>query len=108
MVWLTPARRSTPSFRSSGRLRRLNSAVPIASRKNPLEIAFVASTKNPLQMRAQKWWQFASCLQRCARVSDAGAEDRATLESDPSAVASEYTDGQGQALCPFFCPSGTP
>jgi hypothetical protein len=24
--------------------------LPVASRKNPLEIAFVASTKNPLQM----------------------------------------------------------
>ena len=42
------------------------------------------------------------------RVTDAGAEDRATLESDPSAVVGEYTDGQGHALCPFCCPSGTP
>jgi hypothetical protein len=29
---------------------------PVASRKNPLEIGFVASTKNPLQMRVKKWW----------------------------------------------------
>jgi hypothetical protein len=47
-------------------------------------------------------------LDDCARVNGAGAEDRATLESDPSAVVGEYTDGQGKSLCPFFCPSGTP
>jgi hypothetical protein len=33
-----------------------NSALPVASRKNPLEIGFVASPKNPLQMRVKKWW----------------------------------------------------
>jgi hypothetical protein len=30
-------------------------------------------------------------LRLCVRVTDAGAEDRATLESDASAVAGEYT-----------------
>jgi hypothetical protein len=34
----------------------IRKSLPIASRKNPLEIAFVASPKNPLQMRAQEWW----------------------------------------------------
>ncbi len=38
----------------------------------------------------------------------AGAEGRATLESDPSADAGAYTDGQGDLLCPFVCPSGMP
>jgi hypothetical protein len=33
----------------------------------------------------------------------AGAEDRATLESDLSAVTGGYTAGQGlQGLCPFL------
>jgi hypothetical protein len=40
------------------------------------------------------------------RVLLAGAEDRATLESDLSADAGAYTDGQGTLLCPFCCPSG--
>ena len=40
------------------------------------------------------------------RVLLAGAEDRATLESDLSAEAGAYTDGQGTLLCPFCCPSG--
>jgi hypothetical protein len=31
----------------------------------------------------------------CDRVFAAGAEDRATLESDPSAVVGEYYGGQG-------------
>ena len=45
---------------------------------------------------------------RCVRVSGAGAEDRATLESDLSADVGAYTDGQGNSLCPllFDCPSG--
>jgi hypothetical protein len=42
------------------------------------------------------------------RVLFAGAEDRATLESDLSADAGAYTDGQGNSLCPFVCPSGMP
>jgi hypothetical protein len=36
----------------------------------------------------------------------AGAEDRATLESDLSADVGAYTDGQGDLLCPLICPSG--
>ena len=40
------------------------------------------------------------------RVLLAGAEDRATLESDLSADAGAYTDGQGDTLCPLCCPSG--
>ena len=42
------------------------------------------------------------------RVLLAGAEDRATLESDLSAAVGEYTEGQGHRLCPFVCPSGAP
>ena len=42
------------------------------------------------------------------RVLLAGAEDRATLESDLSADVGAYTDGQGNSLCPFVCPSGMP
>ena len=40
------------------------------------------------------------------RVLVAGAEDRATLESDLSADVGAYTDGQGVSLCPLLCPSG--
>ena len=39
--------------------------------------------------------RLSSSLNYCDRVSVAGAEDRATLESDPSAAAGEYTNGQG-------------
>ncbi|MEN3328233.1 MAG: hypothetical protein V7638_3040 [Acidobacteriota bacterium] len=42
------------------------------------------------------------------RVLLAGVEDRATLESDLSADAGAYTDGQGTLLCPLCCPSGMP
>jgi len=50
---------------------------------------------------------FLPVIDTYVRVGLAGAEDRATLESDPSADAGECTDGQGEKLCPFCCPSGT-
>jgi hypothetical protein len=34
-------------------------------------------------------------LSACDRFHSACSEERATLESDPSAEAGEYTDGQG-------------
>ena len=50
----------------------------------------------------------AASIAERARVLVAGAEDRATLESDLSADVGAYTDGQGNSLCPllFDCPSG--
>jgi len=36
------------------------------------------------------------------RVFAAGAEDRATLESDLSAVVGEYTEGAGLRPCPLL------
>ena len=42
-----------------------------------------------------------------ATLCHAGSEDRATLASDLSAVASDHRQGQGVGLCPFlFCPHG--
>ena len=82
---------------------------PVASRKKPLEIGIIASAKKPHERLMKSGGDFPSFLRVCGRVSAACAEDRATLESDPSAVAGEYTEGQGEELCPlFFCPSGTP
>ena len=66
----------------------------VASRKEPLDLLVFVGL-------------FLPVIDTHVRVAVAGAEDRATLESDPSADAGEYTDGQGQELCPFFCPSGT-
>jgi hypothetical protein len=41
-------------------------------------------------------------VERLAKISGAGSEDRATLESDLSADVGAYTDGQGVSLCPFI------
>jgi hypothetical protein len=81
---------------------------PIASRKNVLEMRFVASTKKVLQMVCEKCGCMARTVLLRDRVLLAGAEDRATLESDLSADAGACTDGQGILLCPFCCPSGMP
>jgi len=44
-----------------------------------------------------------------AKLFIAGAEDRATLESDLSADTGGHTAGQGFSLCPFaFLPSWRP
>jgi hypothetical protein len=51
---LSVVRSESALAKAAGVRRRQESRV--ASRKNPLEIGFVASTKNPLQMRVKKWW----------------------------------------------------
>ena len=44
-----------------------------------------------------------------AKLFIAGAEDRATLESDLSAAVSGYTAGQGETLSALSsCPAGSP
>ena len=43
------------------------------------------------------------------KIKAPGAEDRATLESDPSADFGGRTEGQSLGLCLWsFCPSGGP
>jgi len=69
---------------------------PVASRKKVLEMRFVASGKNVLERVVEKWMKIAVSVDSDDRISLAGAEDRATLESDLSAVVGEYTDGQGE------------
>jgi len=81
---------------------------PIASRKKVLELRFVASNKKVLEMVCEKRVCIACTVELRDRVLLAGAEDRATLESDLSADAGAYTDGQGTLLCPFCGPSGMP
>jgi len=67
---------------------------------------FVASNEKVLERVTEKLWGVATSVERRAKILLAGAEDRATLESDLSADVGAYTDGQGDSLCPLLCPSG--
>jgi hypothetical protein len=71
-----------------------------------LEVSPIASRKKVLEMVVEMCGCIARTVELRDRVSLAGAEDKATLESDLSADAGAYTDGQGNLLCPFCCPSG--
>ena len=69
---------------------------------------FIASNEKVLERVGERSRGIARAGALRARVLLAGAEDRATLESDLSADVGAYTDGQGSLLCPFCNePSGT-